>query len=51
MQNKVVQKVNCYSAIAFVKIHGFHATSCMILKNGVRPTKSIVSRVLLILEH
>ena len=37
----------------YVKMHVFHSaiTPYMILKNGCRPTKSILSRVLLILEH
>ena len=48
MQNKVVLR---QIGIAYVKIHGFHATPFMILKNEGQSTKSIVSRVLLILEH
>ena len=48
MQNKVFLKINWYS---LYDIHGFHVTRYMILKNGGQPTKSIVYRVLLILEH
>ena len=33
----------------YVKMHGFHGNPYMIFENGVRPTNSIISRVLLIL--
>ena len=32
-------------------MHGFHGNPLLILKTGGRPTKYIVSRVLLFLEH
>ena len=48
MRNKVVLKI---FGIGYVKCMVSMATLYMILKNGGRLTKSIVSRVLLILEQ
>ena len=49
MQNKVVLRNK--SVWAMRKCMASMATRYMILKNGRRPTKSTVSRVLLIQEH
>ena len=52
MRNKVILK----NGMGYVKMHGFHGKQKMILDiggggGGCRPTNSILSRVLLILEH
>ena len=48
MHNKVVLK---HFGMGYVKTSGSMVTPYKILKNGGRPTKSIVSMGLLILEH
>ena len=37
--------------MGYVKMHGFYGNPHVILENGDRPTNSIPSRVLLILDH
>ena len=49
MQNKVVLKNKLVCAM--LKCMGSMATRYMVIKNGGKPTKSIGSRMLLILEH
>ena len=48
MQNKVVLK---QIGMDYVKMHGFHGNSLYDSQEWGSPTKSIISRVLLILEH
>ena len=41
-----------YFGMGYVKMHGFHGNTLIwFSRMGDRPTKSIISRVLLILEH
>ena len=49
MQNKVVLKDRL--VLSMCKCMVFVVTRYMILKNGGNPTKSLVSTVLLIIEH
>ena len=48
MRNEVQLK---HFSIGYVKMHGFYVNPYMIFENGRWPTNSMVSRVLLILEH
>ena len=51
MQNKVVLKDRLVLAMCKCKCMVFIVTRYMILKNGGNPTTSLVSTVLLIIEH